>query len=107
MRLPRPASAGAVRLRIDVPCALALDVLDSLKLEVNGQTVPLVAVAAPSRMYEAILPVSLLGASEPSMRLKFSVNRTIVPAGGDRTLAVMFRGLEFTAASGLTTARAD
>jgi hypothetical protein len=96
IRLPKPAARGGVRLRIDVPFGIEPDILDSLKLRVNGRPVPLTVTPAPTRVYEAILTPAVLDDSPEGMLLKFSVDRTVVPPGGDRTLAVGFRALEFS-----------
>ena len=80
----------------NVPFGIEQDILDSLKLRVNGRPVPLTVASAPTRVYEAILTPEVLAESSAGMVLEFSVNRTVVPPGGNRTLAVAFRGLEFS-----------
>ncbi len=96
--LPRPVCTGTIRLRIDVPSGITLDVLDSLRLTVNGQSIPLMMVPSPARLYEAILTPEILNTFSSQMELRFSVARTIRPSGGGRDLGVLFRRLEFTAA---------
>jgi hypothetical protein len=94
LRLPRPDSDGPLRLRLHAVAALADDVLDSLQLTVNGRHVALTSTTVPDgRTYDATLAPELLSDSSEVMDLRLSVNRTIVPPGDERTLAIAFQSL--------------
>ena len=103
VRLPKPLAEGALRLRIEVGDAMAPDILDSLSLRVNGHPARLTTATGRPRTFEATLTTAHLDTSPAEVVLQFSVNRTIVPPGDGRTLAVMFRELELTEVEGSAT----
>ncbi len=84
---------GPVQVRLFIDGYLARDILDGLRLQIDGTDVPLTLSMAPDGGLQ-------LQGSGPSLRgldhvrIEMNVPRTIVPDGGDRTLAVMFRRLE-------------
>jgi Glycosyl transferase family 2 len=67
--------------------ALAPDVIESLRVSVNDEPVPLTRESEPDGawVFRAILPAQALARSEGAPRLTFEVNRVVVPARVDRT----------------------
>jgi hypothetical protein len=62
--------------------AVETEILDSLKLTVNGTPVPLEVLdgrGSMVRTYRAIAPQTLLASENPFVRLTFIVNRTLAP----------------------------
>jgi hypothetical protein len=70
--------------------AMAPDILDSLRLQVNGRSVQLKSDNQwPGRTFWAIVPKEIIGKRD-IMSLAFSVNRTEIPSGENRSLAIGF-----------------
>jgi hypothetical protein len=92
--LALPSScAGRVQMRLSIAGTMAADILDGLHVRVDGEPATLRRVEAPGRDPTLVASVPLRP-GEHWVRVDFDAPRTIVPAGGQRTLAVMFSGIE-------------
>jgi tRNA (mo5U34)-methyltransferase len=91
-------------IRFRVLMALAPDILDSLKLSVNDQPIPLSHHTDPvgATIFEGRLPPATLQPSSSLTRLVFEVNRTLAPSEVDaqnpdeRPLGVLFNWIEIS-----------
>jgi hypothetical protein len=92
--LALPSScAGRVQMRLSIAGTMAADILDGLHVRVDGEPATLRRVEAPGRDPTLVASVPLRP-GEHWVRVDFDAPRTIVPVGGQRTLAVMFSGIE-------------
>jgi hypothetical protein len=86
--------AGPVELRFRTLPPMALDILGSLRVSVDGANIPLAARKEANGSAEFSGAVALPeGGIDRPIIVEFSVNRTIVPEGGDRALAIPFEWL--------------
>jgi hypothetical protein len=91
LRLPTRC-AGAVAVSLHVVGAMAEDIVEGLELRVDGQRVALQARPRGGGSRE-LTGVFNAPPGPKRVLLELSVPRTIVPDGGDRTLAVMLAGV--------------
>ena len=87
--------AGAARLDIRVLAPMAPDILQNLRIAANGHNIPVETFAAPKDGafdLRGTIPALALR-RDGGLTFDFTVNRTVVPEGGNRTLAIPFASL--------------
>lgn len=87
----RTACAGSVSITLGVSGYMAEDILTGLTLRVDGEPVPLEINRSAEGVY--LTGRMELPAGDKRIRLDLEAPRVMVPQGGNRTLAVMFRRL--------------
>jgi hypothetical protein len=91
---------GAATLQFHAISAMAPDILSSLRVSVDGQPVDVESrVDATGTAISARLGPEVLRRADGDHQVMLSVDRTVVPSGGDRTLAVAFDRIQVTPAS--------
>jgi hypothetical protein len=87
--------AGAAKLKLRVLAPMAPDILQSLRIAVNGLNIPVeIFAAANGGVFDLLgtIPASAMR-RDGALTLDFTVDRTVVPEGGNRTLAIPFASL--------------
>ena len=84
------------RITVQVFSAISDEVMSTLRLNVNGETLPLISADAPAR-YQADLPSEIVDRNLHATQFTFTVERTETPFSGDtRPLGVAFDWVEVT-----------
>jgi hypothetical protein len=87
--------AGAARLKIRVLAPMAPDILQSLRIAANGLNIPVeIFAGANDGLFDLLgaIPASAMR-RDGALMFDFTVDRTVVPEGGNRTLAIPFASL--------------
>ena len=91
------------RITVQIFSAISDEVMSTLRLKVNGETLPLIGTDAPAR-YQATLPAEVVNRYEHATQFTFTVERTATPNEGDtRQLGVAFDWVEITSLGGGTS----
>jgi hypothetical protein len=84
---------GPLSIKLYIGSAMSTDILNSLRLKVQDQEVPLVT---QSENNQIILTGKINLLEARPLELVFTTSSTVIPSGGDRTLAIMFNRVKIS-----------